>query len=230
MREELSDRVVESDFGDEPVPASERQPRPSLSRVLWGLEWNRRLPVILAKDPDIALCASSYEGSFPFIRDHYRTIFHEDGTSPFSTSRLCDQKARYYRVAGDFLEIREGDRTIGLIVGTPVDWATYYIRSAAVLPEFQCKQLVKSTLRFMFDCLQAAGLERVEADTSPSNLRAVHLLTSLGFNVVGSALTDRWGAQVRFARFLDERAENIFLRQFCAGVVYQLRGGSTAQP
>jgi len=51
----------------------------------------------------------------------------------------------------------------------------------------------------------------------------VHLLTSLNFNVTGSVLSDRWGAQVRLTRFLDAQSEDVFLRQFCAGVAYQLR-------
>lgn len=181
------------------------------------------MPAALTDDGRFVAHPSSYDAVLPFVHAHYAAIFHEDGTSPFSTSRVNDQKARYYRKAGDFFEIREGERTVGLVVGTPVDWSTYYIRSAAVLPEFQARQLGSRVLRIMFPHLAAAGVERVEADTSPSNFAVIQLLTRLKFNVTGSVLSDRWGAQVKLTRFLDERAENVFLRQYCTGVIYQLR-------
>lgn len=171
----------------------------------------------------IVAFASSYDAALPFVVEHYRDIFHESEASPFSTSRIESRKEQYYRVAGDFFEIKQEARTVGLVVGTPVDWSTYYIRSAAVLAEFQAKQLGSRLLRLMFAHLAAAGVERIDADTSPSNLAVMQLLTRLRFNVTGTVLSDRWGAQVRLTRFLDPRAEDVFLQQFCMGVVYQLR-------
>lgn len=223
MRDSSSEeRSDEREHEANGVPASERLPRLKLSELLWNVDWNRHFPITLTED-GIAAHVSDYDTALPFIRHHYRAIFHEDGSSRFSTTRINVHKARYYRLAGDFFELRQGERTIGLVLGNPVDWSTYYIRSAAILPEFQCRQLVKGVLRFLLVHLSAAGVERVDADTSPSNLRVVHLLTSLDFNVSGSVLSDRWGAQVRLTRFLDERAEGVFLQQFCTGVSYQLR-------
>jgi ribosomal protein S18 acetylase RimI-like enzyme len=193
-----------------------------MTEVLWNLDWTRHFPIDLTDD-GITVCASGYDASLPFIREHYQSIFHEDATSATSTTRLNARKAHYYRWAADFFEIKQDERTIGLVIGNPVDWGTYYIRSAAVLPEFQCKKLVKSILRSLFVHLAAVGVERVEADTSPSNLRVVHLLTSLDFNVTGTVLSDRWGAQVRLTRFLEAESEDVFLEQFCTGVAYQLR-------
>lgn len=218
---ELSLEESATEHAEDAAPGSERLPKRRLSAQFWGIDWNRHFPIVL--QAGVAVQVSTYEAVLPFIRDHYNAIFHEDGSSPFSTTRLDEKKARYYRLAGDFFEIKESERTIGLVVGTPVDWSTYYIRSAAVLPEFQCRQFVKSVLGNLFTALAAVGVARVEADTSPSNLRAVHLLTSLAFNISGSVLSDRWGAQVRFTRFLDSQAEGVFLHQFCTGVPYQLR-------
>ena len=211
-----------TELATDPSPASERVHRRGLSEQFWGLDWARHFPVELTDD-GITVHVSGYEAALPFIGEHYRAIFHEDASSAFSTTRLNEQKANYYRLAGDFFEIKEAERTIGLVVGTPVDWSTYYIRSAAVLPEFQCRQLAPRVLNVLFVHLAAAGVERVEADTSPSNLRVVQILTNLRFNVTGSVLSDRWGAQVRFTRFLDAPSEDVFLRQFCMGVNYQLR-------
>jgi ribosomal protein S18 acetylase RimI-like enzyme len=217
----LDAEAIRAKTSEEP-PESDRVLRRKLSELYWNLDWARLFPIVLTED-GITARWSNYDASLPFIREHYKAIFHEDVNSAFSTTRLSAQKADYYRLAGDFFEVREGERTIGLFVGTPVDWSTYYIRSAAVLPEFRCRNLSKLILRFLFVHLAAAGVERVEADTSPSNLRVVQILTSLDFNITGSVLSDRWGAQVRLTRFLDAQSEEVFLRQFCMGVAYQLR-------
>ena len=216
------DRLAEHATDADTEPESERLPRRSLSQSFWNLDWRLFLPVELTTD-GFAAHFSNYDSTLPFVRDHYRSIFQEKEETPFSSTNLGPNKERYYRGAGDFFEIKKDERTIGIVVGTPVDWSTYYVRSAAVLPAFQAKQLGSRLLRFMFPVLAAAGVERVEADTSPSNLAAMQLLTRLRFNVTGSVLSDRWGAQVRLTHFLDRQAEDVFLQQFCTGVVYQLR-------
>ena len=78
----------------------------------------------------------------------------------------------------------------------------------------------------LFEQLKRAGVERVEADTSPANMATMHLLTRLRFNMTGTTLSERWGAHVHFTKFLDERSEGVFLEQFCSGVKYQVRGAT----
>jgi hypothetical protein len=215
-----------SEAPEESAPSSERVPRESLSRRLYGIDWSSHLPMEVSDG--VQACESSFEASLPFVREHYAAIFEEDGASPFSTSRVGTQKERYYRLAGDFFEFKEGPRTIGLFVGTPVDWSTYYIRSAAMLPECAGGRVASGFLGRLLEILRGFGIERVEADASPSNFATMSILTRLSFNVTGTVLTDRWGAHVRFTRFLDPESEQIFLNQFCSGVRYQLRGKSTA--
>jgi ribosomal protein S18 acetylase RimI-like enzyme len=206
---------------DAPEPASERVPRETLSKTLWGIDWSEHLPLRIRDD--IVAHASTFEQSLPFVRDNYRAIFHEDAQSPFSTTRVNAKKERYYRLAGDFFEFKDGDKTVGLLVGTPVDWSTYYIRSAAVLPEYSGRGILQRYMPAFFSVLRAAGIERVEADTQPSNLATMHILTRLSFNVTGTSLSERWGAQVHLTRFLDEGCEDVFLKQFCAGAKPQRR-------
>jgi hypothetical protein len=203
----------------DPPPASERRSR-SLSSMLWGIDWAEHLPLEIVSG--VHVVQSTYEASAPFIREHYRTIFEENAASPFAT-RLTGQKERYYRVAGDFFEFKDENETVGLLVGTPIDWSSYYIRTAAALPRYQGKKIIQRFFPKMFDILRNAGIERVEADTSPSNMATLHLLTRLRFNPTGTLLSDRFGATMHFTRFLDEASENVFLRQFCTGVGYQLR-------
>lgn len=208
----------------ERTPDSERVPREALSKTLWGIDWSEHLP--LAMGDGIVVHASTFERSLPFIREHYAAIFHEDAQSPFSTTRVGSQKERYYRLAGDFFEFKDGEKTIGLLIGTPVDWSTYYIRSAAVLPEYSGRRTIQDLLPVMFGVLRVAGIERVEADTQPSNLATMHILNRLHFNVTGTSLSDRWGAQVHLTLFLNEVCENVFLSRFCAGVGYRRRTDS----
>jgi ribosomal protein S18 acetylase RimI-like enzyme len=166
---------------------------------------------------------SSFDESLPFVRANYGKIFCEDAESPFAGTRLSDAKARYYRVAGDFFEFKAAGETVALLVGTPVDWSTYYIRSAAALPEFQGKKVVQRFFPALFELLREGGVERVEADTSPSNMATLHLLTRLRFNPTGTVLSDRSGALVHFTRFLNRESEEVFVRNLCTGIPYQLR-------
>jgi RimJ/RimL family protein N-acetyltransferase len=204
--------------------ASQCGTRESLSAMLWSIDWASHLPVSLGDG--VAVRLSNFDECVPFVREHYARIFHEEESSPFTQTREEPGKERYYRIAGDFFALELDGKTIGLVVCTPSDWSTYYIRSAAVLPEHLGKGLVVSFLRSVFQILRAAGVERVEADTAPSNLVVMRALTSLSFNVTGTVLTDRWGALVHLTRYLAEDREDVFLRQFCSGIRWQQQGRS----
>ena len=199
-----------------------QQARPSLSSALWGIDWSETLPLEVTRD-GVSVHASSYEESLSFVENHYALIFEEVQSGPFSNTKLSDSKMRYYRIAGDFFEFKDGATTIGLLVGTPTDWSSYYIRSAAVLPEYQGRKVIQRFFPFLFERLKEAGVERVEADTSPANMATMHLLTRLRFNVSGTILSERWGAHVHFTKFLNDIVEDAFLGRFCSGVIYQQR-------
>jgi N-acetylglutamate synthase-like GNAT family acetyltransferase len=195
----------------------------SLSELLWDLDWRQHLPVTLTDD-GIIVEAVSFEHAFEFIARHYAEIFDQiDGNAVFTGGNTSPRRARYYRKAGDFFAFRREERTIGLLACTPVDWSTYYLRSGALLPEYQDRKLMQRFVPLIFARLAAAGVERIHVETSPSNLRMMQLLTHLRFNVTGTMLTERWGALVHFTKFLDTDSEDVFLRQFCSGVKYQLK-------
>jgi RimJ/RimL family protein N-acetyltransferase len=193
-----------------------------LSRLLWDIDWRSWLPRRLTED-GIEFHLSSIEAAMPFVSAHYAEIFEQDlERDGFFSEPFDGPKMRYYRTA-DVFEIRHAGRTIGLLIGAPSDWSTYYIRSMAVLPAYQGRQLPRCILPFLFERLAKAGVRRFEADTSPSNLVSVRSLTRLRFNITGTVLTERWGALLRFTKFVDEGAEEVFLDKFCSGVRYQQR-------
>jgi len=213
-----------SEATPEPPPSGrlESAPRMQLSETLWGIRWGDLLPQQVTRD--VTVVASSFDQALPFIEVNYSTIFEDEGDARFFNPQSPTLKARYYRIAGDFFEFKQGPRTVGLLIGTAVDWSTYYIRSAAALPEIQGSQMIQRFFTPMFAFLKAAGVERIEAETSPTNMAVIHLLSRMRFNPSGTVLTDRWGALLRLTRYLDEGAERVFIKQYCAGVHYQTKG------
>ena len=193
----------------------------TMSKKLWGIDWAQHLPF---NNGGFEVRPSDYERAASFIREHYNTVFEEEaGASPFATD-LSAAKAQYYRLFGDFFDFFHGDELAGLLVCTPTDWSSYYIRSAALVPKYQGRRIVQQFYQdAMFPVLRDAGVERVEFDTSPANLAMMHIAARLRFNTTGTILSERWGAMVHFTKFLSGDKEDVFLQQFCAGVKYQLR-------
>jgi hypothetical protein len=193
---------------------------PSFSEQLWGLDWKAALPHHF--EDGFSVFRSEFERSEPFILEHYPAIFEESADSPFAT-RVTTSKKRYYELC-DFFEIALAGDVVGLVIGAPSDWGTYYVRSAALLPAHQGSGVIQRLFsRVLFAELERAGVERVEVDVSPANLAMVHIVTRLAFNVTGTHLTERWGAHTRFTKYLCSDSRRAFLTQFCAGVKYQLR-------
>jgi GNAT superfamily N-acetyltransferase len=209
-----------------PSPAPSREPpRTSLSRALWDIDWNEGLPLELTDD-GVAVHASDLARAAPFIEAHYPALFEQDlRPSRFRSGGSAASRRRYYELAGDFFEFRrEGGETVAVLICTPVDWSTYYLRSAAALPEYQGRGVIQKFFPHLFERLRLAGVERVEADASPANFASLQSLLRNRFNVTGSVLSERWGALVRLTRFLDADATGVFLDQFCDGVRPQQPG------
>ncbi len=160
--------------------------------------------------------AVSFDAAAEFIRAHYASAFDSVPGSPFSASDASPSKLAYYRHAADCFELREHGRAVALFIGNAVDWSSYYFRSTAALPEYQGRGAIPRFLPFLFRELARVGVERIEADASPSNATTMQLLLRVGFKATGTTLSDRWGALVRLTKFLAPPAEQIFVDQFCA--------------
>jgi GNAT superfamily N-acetyltransferase len=194
------------------------------SEAIWDVDWSAHLPMALSTD-GVVVEYSTIERARAFFAQNLAAIVEEDPAStPFLQNGASDAKTRYLQRFGDCFEFKDGDRTAGFMLCTPVDWSTYYIRLTAILPEYHGKKLPQRFLPKLFEVLKDAGVERIETDTSPSNLAVMHIMNRFRFNVTGTILSERWGALVRFTKFLDEESEGVFLRQFCTGIRYQARG------
>jgi GNAT superfamily N-acetyltransferase len=189
------------------------RPPKSLSQQLWSLDWSDHFPRQLAAG-GIGFEVSNFARALPFIHEHFAQIFPDEADSPFRQLDGLDAKARYYELS-DFFEYVHDGRTVGLVIGSPLDWSTYYCRTTAILPEYQSRGLGDLWFKPVFDALAAAGVQRIEGDVAPSNLPMLRMLTRNGFQVTGVTLTDRWGALNRMTLFLNDARAAIFKNQFC---------------
>ena len=193
-----------------------------LCSLLWGLSWDTWLPTRL-DGTGIDVATISFSNALTFIDAHYRAIFEEGEHTAFHLERFSDSKRRYYEHAGDFFGFFDRRELVGLLVATPHDWSTYYLRSGGLLPPYQRRGLMPKLFCLLFHHLRRVGVERVEAEASLSNMASVAMLNRLQFNASGTYVSERWGVLTRFTKFLSLPHEELFLQQFCSGVHHQNR-------
>lgn len=183
-----------------------------LSEKLWG-RWYP--PTAVALSDTVVVEVVDTAVAIAFIQEHYPSIFQADAA--WYREATHGSKEVFLERMADLFIIRDGELGIGLLVGNPVDWSTYYVRSLAMLPSYQGRALGSSLSQKVLGWLAAAGVQRVEAEASPSNSASIRTLQSAGFHASGMTLSERWGVLTRWTRFLKTEPENVFLDKFCAG-------------
>jgi len=183
------------------------------SQRLWGFDWTAHLPWAL--EDGVQFEHGCLAEVSQFIQQNYGTIFATDPDDRrFFQERASAAKRRFLEASDRFV-FREQGRVIGVLVGNPVDWSTYYWRTVGFLPAHQGRGLLAAALEKTDEVLRMAGVERVEGDAAPANYRQVRLLLRLGYCITGQNNSERWGAMLRLTRFLQQEAEHVFLEQFC---------------
>lgn len=192
-----------------------------LSWRWWGLDWSRHTPWEL--ESGVIVDTVPFDEALPFIQEHYAAIFEQtpDGAR-FLQEPMTEAKVRFYRES-DVFRFRDGSRMVGVFICNPSDWSTYYMRTAGFLQAYQSQGLLTGCIRRMFGPLAAAGVARMEGDVAPSTFPNLRAMLRIGCNISGYLNTDRWGAVARFTKFLQNESEDVFLDQFCSGVIYQRR-------
>lgn len=185
----------------------------SLSRRILAVTWEVHAPFQL--HDGVIMEPVTLDEALAFTRDHYARIFGAtSGDTRFLSEPMTAAKERFL-AESDRFAFRDGGAMIGLLVGNPVDWSTYYWRSVAFLPEHQGRGLLAAALEHTDAILRDAGVVRVEGEAAPINYRQVRLLMRLGYCVTGSTNSERWGAMLRLTKFLRPEAEEHFANQFC---------------
>lgn len=195
------------------LPVPEPSNAPSLTQRVLGLDWGAHMPWPI--EGGIVDVVSADEG-LAFLAAHRDALFegHDQG-SRFLHDAGSPARARWAREM-DFFVVRVDGRLTALVVGHLSDWSTYYVRSASVLPEARNLSIPRQVLPPLFEHLARHGVERVEAETAPTNLPCLRGLQAHGFMVTSVGSSERWGTSLRLTRFLSAEAEAVFVRQFCA--------------
>lgn len=196
------------------------QAAPRLSELLWGIDYRSVFPAQL--NDGVIVDVATPDDMLGFVRQHYGTIFGQPEDSPFWRGDDAGARERYLRHACDAFLFWDAGEAVGLFVGNPIDWATYYMRSTAFVRQYQGRMLCQRFLSAFCPVLARAGVARIETETAPSNLQAIAALARNRFVASGTVLSERWGALTRFTRHLDPAAEDVYLRQFCtSGAVHR---------
>ena len=184
---------------------------PSLSKRLWGLEWERVLPWSF---DGITVEPARFSDALAFMQEHYPRIF---GTADerFLADPMTPAKKRFGEEMDVFTFLDCG-AVVGVLAGHPSDWSTYYMRTVALLPNYRERRLLTRFVEASYEPLRAAGVERIEGDCSVANVPMLRMMTTQGFLITSTANSERWGATVRLSKFLQAEAKEVFLRQFCS--------------
>lgn len=176
------------------------------SERLWNLQW----PTWTFGETTVS--SGDIAEAMPFIAEHYPAIF------PAQPGRWLEEKMtpakRRFLAESDVLLFREGGHVIGVFVGNPIDWSTYYVRSIATLPDQRGRGLMADFGPCLEATLRSVGVERIEADTAPANLVLNRTLLGQGWMVTGTGNTERWGTLLRYTKLLTPEAERCFRDQF----------------
>jgi ribosomal protein S18 acetylase RimI-like enzyme len=190
--------------------------RPTQSAQLWGFDLCDDLPKQLTSD-GVQAVAASYESIRAFVAEQY-AMFTEEGLGSAPNAFAQKSKQDYLSNRCDLIGLIHAGKMVGILVGAPEDWSSYYVRVFALQPEYQRPGLTRRFVReCLFEPLARHGVERVVADTNPANAAMTLLFNELDFFVTGNQLTDRWGALIRYTKFLDPACEQQFQRRFGGG-------------
>lgn len=187
----------------------------SLTYRLWGFDLCEGLPYVVGRD--VVAHRGDLSSVRAFLSLEYPSLT-EDAVVSALQPRVDSAKRSYLETASDLIELRHAGQTVGVMVGAPEDWASYYIRVFALKRSHQRPRLIRRFCRdYLFARLLAHNVQRVIADTSPANIATSRMLSELKFYVTGQQLSDRWGPLVRYTKFLDSACEEAFLKRF-AGI------------
>ena len=187
-------------------------PLESLSMRWWNLDWRAHLPVTFG---EVTVGLATLADAEAFIGEHYPRMFAAADGAAWLANPMTEAKRRFYRDA-DIFVFRERDRAVGLQIGHPTDWSTYYVRTVALLPDHRGRGLLADLTAHVASVLALVGVERLEGDIPPANTANLLAQTRLGYVATGTLNTERWGLVIRVTKYLRDDADAAFRHHFCA--------------
>ena len=110
-----------------------------------------------------------------------------------------------------------GERPIGWSIGEMDDESTFYMRNSGLLPEFRRKGIYSSFLIQFTEELKMLGYERITSHHQMNNNPVIIAKLKAGFTIIGTELDERYGAQVKLVKYLQEDRARASRRLFSLG-------------
>jgi hypothetical protein len=111
----------------------------------------------------------------------------------------------------EFIVAKDSDgKYIGWCIGEAEDFATFYLRNAGVVTGSRHQGFLRAFLPKFLLYLRAIGYERVTSEHHPNNLPIMIGMLKNGFVISGFNLDERYGAQVKMVRMLQEDRRQSF--------------------
>lgn len=188
----------------------------SVSSRILNVRWLEFFPFEIAQDEVIRLV--DFSEVTHFIQKNHLPIFDEgQWGNPFFKENSTLGKLRYLEDYADCFMYFKAEQAYAVTICTLSDWSSYYLRYGAFLKDYQNTGRAQLFLNHLIGVLKNTEVNRIETDISPANLSNLHIFNKLGFNITGINNTERWGSLIRMTKFLNTKAENVFLDQFCQG-------------
>lgn len=188
-------------------------PEATLSSSLWGEECFSHLPLTLEGRKTMSAVRGDWNQALEFLARFPQ--LREETQDRAISQNMAYAKRRYLRTYCDLLELRCDGETVGLFIGAPEDWSTYYCRILAFDPQRTARPLIRKLFNAcLIDPLTRLGVERLVGDTAPTNAIMNRWFMDLGFQITGQKLTERWGPFVQFTKFLGTQQQQAFSRRF----------------
>lgn len=186
--------------------APERASVVRASERLWNLRWPTR------QFGTTSISPGTFSDAAPFITEHYSRIFPSE-PGRWLEEKMTSAKRRFLEES-DVLLFRDQGRIVGICICNPTDWSTYYIRIIAILPEYRRHRIADELGPLFEETLRGVGVERIEAETAPTNVIMNRIFLSQGWMVTATVNSERWGVLLRYTKFLTPESERTFRRQF----------------
>jgi len=199
----------------------------SYSSKLFGIDWNKYYPHKIVGKP-FTIRKTTYSEVQEFIKKNRDKLdLSKYGEGLFQSMEESRERDIYYKQFVDCFIIENDKDKVGIFMSNPSDWSTYYLRYSIFILEYRNLGLFTYVHKYLLEVLNNYNIHRVEADVSSSHIGNIHVYTKLKFILTSTILSDRWGATVRFTKYLSDKHELTFFNQFCDGVRPQLRADKT---
>jgi GNAT superfamily N-acetyltransferase len=131
----------------------------------------------------------------------------KSGTLPLRIEHFLERHAEYIVLTGS------EDETLGWFEGEMLDFETFYMRNAALVPQVRGTGLARAAFRDILTYLQRLGYSRFTSHQLASNNAALVTVLQEGFFVSGVTVDERFGVHVDTLYLADEgrRAEAVRL-------------------